>query len=301
MTRRCDDELLRSSRIRRHGLPTTGIRLACELGPEPAAASMASSGACMSISRSRLAMPRIVSMPDAQSVRTANRLLDMVHGGALLSPPARCRAATRCPRTGVGGVRRRVSGCSEYDRPIAPTDVGLTYATPTLMSVVDLDVAPRDRRTAKRIILQRSDVRSADRARCFGSRAVLATKAAMGPGRETIVSVLRQASAALRDRDIPEVRPAAFAQDPPWPPSGRRSATIHPPRMQRGRRPSRGADSQEIVLYPRTEGLAVHNMEYRPNSIPRPLHHHRSPVNPVILPYRSSSPSWCQDRGATSS
>jgi len=59
-----------------------------------------------------------------------------------------------------------------------------------------------------------------------------------------------------------------------------------------GEKPDQGniGKDQEIVLYLTFKGLAVHNTEYWPNASRSYCTLARSPVNPVILPYRELEP-----------
>jgi hypothetical protein len=232
---------------------------------------------------SRLAMPRITWMPDAQSVRTANGLLDMVHGGALLF------AAHVRRQLDAENELRREEGEQplEYDRPVIQTDVGLTYATPTLMSVVDLGVVPTDRRIATRIIRGLTfDLRTGEMFRvepCPGSEGGYGARSGDYRFRFGKLLQLCETETYLKFVQLLSARSVMAAE---------RTARSDGSRLawcsEKGGRVV--APHQEMVLYLTDGGLAVHNTEYgfipaRDNCATE-----RSPVNPVILPYRELEP-----------
>jgi hypothetical protein len=232
---------------------------------------------------SRLAMPRIVSMPDAQSVRTANGLLDMVHGGALLFAMHVRR------QLDAENALRREEGEQplEYDRPIIQTDVGLTYATPTLMSIVDLGVVPTDRRIAKRIIRGLTfDLRTGEMFRvegCPGNEGGYGARSGDYRFRFGKLLQLCETETYLRFVQLLSARSVMATE---------RSARSHDSRTawcsETGGRVV--APHQEIVLYLTDRGLAVRNTEFgfipaRDNCVLE-----RSTVNPLIIPYREVEP-----------
>src|SRR5262245_17416151 len=67
----------------------------------------------------KLAMPRITWMPDAQSMRTANSMLDSVQGGAMLFSAAMGQELEQLNEWRRG----RGEYPLEYDRPVVQTDV----------------------------------------------------------------------------------------------------------------------------------------------------------------------------------
>jgi hypothetical protein len=232
---------------------------------------------------SRLAMPRIVSMPDAQSVRTANGLLDMVHGGALLFAMHVRR------QLDAENALRREEGEQplEYDRPIIQTDVGLTYATPTLMSIVDLGVVPTDRRIAKRIIRGLTFyLRTGEMFRvegCPGNEGGYGARSGDYRFRFGKLLQLCETETYLRFVQLLSARSVMATE---------RSARSHDSRTawcsETGGRVV--APHQEIVLYLTDRGLAVRNTEFgfipaRDNCVLE-----RSTVNPLIIPYREVEP-----------
>lgn len=85
--------------------------------------------------KTRIAMPRITWMPDVRSLRTANRLLEDAHGGALW----RSAAAREHLEELDEGYRARGDMLISpiVDAPYVQTDIDLTYASSALMSVVE--------------------------------------------------------------------------------------------------------------------------------------------------------------------
>ena len=236
---------------------------------------------------SRLAMPRIVSMPDAQRVRTANRLLDKVHGGALLF------AAHVRQQLDAENELRREEGEQplQYDRPIIQTDVGLTYATPTLMSVVDLGIVPTDRRIAKRIIRGLTfDLRTGEMFRvegCPGNEGGYGARSGDYRFRFGKLLQLCETETYLRFVQLLSARSTMAAE---------RSARSHDS-LTAGCSETSGrvvAPHQEIVLYLTDRGLAVHNTEFGFIQARDSCALERSTVNPLLLPYRELEPFMIQ-------
>jgi hypothetical protein len=81
-----------------------------------------------------ISMPRLTWMPDARSVRTANDMLDKVHGAEMLMDEAEWRSLQD-----VNEYRRR-EGIPplRFRHAIVQDDVRLTYASKRLVSLVEL-------------------------------------------------------------------------------------------------------------------------------------------------------------------
>jgi hypothetical protein len=207
---------------------------------------------------SRLAMPRITWMPDARRMRTANALFDMAQGGAMLIS----RAAGR--ELDEEQTRLRLDGkpIFQYGKPVVQTDVGLTYATPNLVSFVDLGYVVHEEGNATWRIIRGVTFDLAVR-RVFGIEAC--------PDSDIPYTGLQYAVAKQGVREpinYPVIR--ACSEKP--------NVEQHIDK------------DQEIVLYLTFKGLAVHNTEYWPNASRSYCTLARSPVNPVILPYRELEP-----------
>jgi hypothetical protein len=243
----------------------------------------------------KLAMPRVTWMPDRQSMRSANDMLDMVHGGSMLFSGAMGRWLDQ-----INNIRRdRGLPALEYDHPVVQTDVGLTYATSSLMSLVELAYVEPEGSAIPRIIRGLTfDLRTRQMYRieaCPGS------DIPYGSGQYTVerypllgepVNYLFQFGRLLRVCDRATylkfiellAAKAAFV-------AGQMAKSKDPVVRECSEKagPFIGED-QEIVLYLTFRGLAVHNTEYWPNSSRSYCTLQRSPVNPVILPYRELEP-----------
>jgi len=229
----------------------------------------------------RLAMPRIAWMPDAQSMLTANDMLDMVQGGAMMFADA-----MRQWRDDITGSKRhKGDNLPQYDRPVVQTDVGLTYATPTLVSLIDLGLVP-DERIDRRIVRGLTfDLRTREIFRteaCLGSDGVYGTqtdylfqfgKLLQVCDHDTYVEFVQllKTKAGLVADQVAGSRDPAVA----W------CSEKAGPFIDR---------YQEIALYLTFQGLAVHNTEYWPKPRRSDCVLKRSLVNPVIVPYRELEP-----------
>jgi hypothetical protein len=244
----------------------------------------------------RLAMPRITWMPDARRMRTANALLDMAQGGAMLVS----RAAGR--ELDEEQTRLRLDGkpIFQYGKPVVQTDVGLTYATPNLVSFVDLGYVVHEEGNATWRIIRGVTFDLAVR-RVFGIEAcpdsdipytglqyTVATQGVreplnylfqFGPLRVCNRQAYEKFVELLKRRAILVAEQAAGSKDPVV------RACSEKPNVEQ-----HIDKDQEIVLYLTFKGLAVHNTEYWPNASRSYCTLARSPVNPVILPYRELEP-----------
>ena len=227
-------------------------------------------------------------------------MLDMVHGGAMLFSAAMGQELDeindRELRSGFPAL--------EYDRPVVQTDVGLTYATPTLVSLVDLGYVKSGGTGVWRIIRGLTfDLRTKQMFRveaCPGSDIAYGSKVygAAGITADGKYSIkvphnyLFQFGKLLRvcDREtylkfiqLLTAKAALIAEQT----AGSRDQAVQ--WCSEKANPFIGED-QEIVLYLTFKGLAVHNTEYWPNAGRSYCTLTRSPVNPVILPYRELEP-----------
>jgi hypothetical protein len=243
----------------------------------------------------KLAFPRIIWMPNAQSMRRANSMLDTVQGGAMLFSAAAGQELDRL------NDFARSSGFPplEYDRPVVQTDVGLAYATPTLVSLVDLGFVQHEGTGVPRIIRGITfDLRTRQ---MFRVKACPGSDIAYGGVQYTVrkypildgpINYLFQFGELLRvcDREtylkfiqLLTARANLVADQMA------RSKDPFVRECNEKAGPFIGED-QEIVLYLTFRGLAVHNTEYWPNSSRSYCTLGRSPVNPVVLPYRELEP-----------
>ena len=79
---------------------------------------------------SGIAMPRVTWMPDGRHLRTANRLLDTVHGGEMLVEARERQAYEKFMR------QYNLQGPLPVEHALKQWDVGLTYAGRRLMSLM---------------------------------------------------------------------------------------------------------------------------------------------------------------------
>jgi len=229
----------------------------------------------------KLAMPRITSMPDAQSTWTANDMLDMLHGGALLFA-----RAMRQWLEDIDRARRRSEEDSRNrDRAVLQTDVGLTYATSTLVSLVDLGLVP-DERIGRRIVRGLTlDLRSCEMFRaeaCLRSDHAYASE---GDYSFQYGKLLRVCDwdTYLKFVDLLQAQAALVAK--------RTAGITDSTAAWCSEKAGRFIDKyQEIALYPTFSGLAVHNTAFRPKLRNSDCVLKRSAVNPVIIPYRELEP-----------
>ena len=268
---------------RRHGLLTTERTPAFGCGPEQRLPNGVSWRLHVDAGTG-LALPRITWMPDPQSLRSVNDMLDMVHGGAMLFSDLMRPSLDH----GNGLHHRDGFPLPDYRHPIVQTDVGLTYATPTLVSLVDLGFVPTDGRIVTRIIRGLTfDLRTREMFRveaCPGSDRVYGGKGGnylfqFGKllqvcDTETYLSFVRllTAKAAL------VAEQTAGSKDPLAARCSEKAGRVVGPH-------------QEIVLYLTFGGLAVHNTEFEEFGLRRDdCTLERSPVNPIILPYSELKP-----------
>jgi hypothetical protein len=242
-----------------------------------------------------LAVPRITWMPDARRMRTANALFDMAQGGALLVS----RAAGRELHEEQTRLRLDGKPIFRYGKSVVQTDVGLTYATPNLASFVDLGYFVHEEGNATWRIVHGVTFDLAVR-RVFGIEACpdsdipytgLQYTVAKQGIREPINYLFQFGPLQVCDHEAYEKfvellrRRALLATE-------RAAGSKDPAVRICGEKPDQGniGKDQEIVLYLTFKGLAVHNTEYWPNASRSYCTLARSPVNPVILPYRELEP-----------
>jgi hypothetical protein len=243
-----------------------------------------------------LAVPRITWMPNARRMRTANALFDIAQGGAMLVS----RAAGRELHEEQTRLRLDGKPIFQYGKSVVQTDVGLTYATPNLVSFVDLGYVVHEEGNATWRIIHGVTFDLAVR-RVFGIEAcpdsdipytglqyTVATQGVrepinylfqFGPLRVCNGEAYEKFVELLKRRAVLVAEQAAGSKDPVV------RACSEKPNVEQ-----HIDKDQEIVLYLTFKGLAVHNMEYWPNSSRSTCTLTRSPVNPVILPCRELDP-----------
>ena len=243
-----------------------------------------------------LAVPRITWMPDARRMRAANTLFDIAQGGAMLVS----RAAGRELHEEQTRLRLDGKPIFQYGKSVVQTDVGLTYATPNLVSFVDLGYVVHEEGNATWRIIHGVTFDLAVR-RVFGIEAcpdsdipyiglqyTVAKQGVrepinylfqFGPLRVCNRQAYEKFVELLKRRAILVAEQAAGSKDPVV------RACSEKPNVEQ-----HIDKDQEIVPYLTFKGLAVHNTEYWPNASRSYCTLARSPVNPVILPYWELEP-----------
>lgn len=228
-----------------------------------------------------IGMPRITWMPDARRLRTANRLLDTVHSGAMLFAEQAERELRQFNET----ARELGWAKLETDHAIQQTDVGVTCATVNFLSVVDLEYVVSEGTGVTRIIrgltfdLGRAEMFHIDA--CPGSDSLYGVKNHLFRFGELLAVCDRDAY--VRFVDIVEAKGQLLAKQTA------KSRDQRVVQCSEHAGPFIGKD-QDIVLYLTVAGLAVHNTSFWPNASQSYCPLKRSPVNPVIIPYRELLP-----------
>jgi hypothetical protein len=212
--------------------------------------------------RTEIAIPRIVWMPDSRSPDVANRMLEMVHGGAMLFSGQQQEGFLAYLRIHEQEGPPRFSGISEEDyrrhfwnvrqlmpkRVVTQSDVALTYASTRYASLIDLGFK-RPHATCNPVF------RFAD-----------------------LLEICDQASLERFEALVQPIedgmKVAARSRDPSF--RGCRARSID--------------DEQEYVVYLTVGGLAVHLTEFWSNAESRSCPLELSPENPLIVPYLKLEP-----------
>jgi hypothetical protein len=247
--------------------------------------------------RTGIATPRIISMSDSKNREIANKLLETVHGGAILfarKEEASLRAyAKEYAENGLGWPvskqdyerRRKTLQDMLKERLIEQTDVALTYASARFVSLIDLGFINKVEGTyLPRII--RGVTLDLERRQIF-TMETCPEGSFKRPGAiynplfrfADLLDICDQASLeqfeALVETVDDRVRAAtADSKDPLI--EGCRWASIR--------------CEQTFVVYLTVEGLAVHLTVFSPNAASRSCPLTLSARNPLIVPYRALEP-----------
>ena len=241
--------------------------------------------------RTGVAFPRITWMPDVRSLRTANRLLDMAHGGSLLEAEKAEQYLQEL------NAWRRERGALPLDdkHAIVQQDVGLVYASARLVSTIDLGfMVPEGTSVGTNVRGLTFDL---DREKihfvtsCPGSNVPYGHPRDGGQGNYLfqfgeLLQVCDEAAyqrfiRILKDHAERGARPAIHNKDP---------YVAQCLRHYIGEKKDIG-ENQPIVLYLTFAGLAVFNTEFWPNSDRFTCTMKVTPLNPVIIPYSELEPS----------
>lgn len=233
--------------------------------------------------RTGIAMPRITWMPDKKSMGVANRMLDALHGRAVQAARAETKSSLESVREIMEGEPSlELSDLVQrpFDRSVVQADIALTYATASLVSLVDFaDVwAPGANyfpRSMRGLIL---DLR---RDLVFSAEAC--------PGRErydgmTADGIFFQLDGLLQFCDKDSLYAFHdFIHEKAKPVLASAAKSLDP-FIQRCRRPYLVTD-QSFVFFLTFGGLAIHATEYLPTAdIDCALR--RSSVGTFVIPYR---------------
>lgn len=245
-----------------------------------------------------IAMPRIVWMPDNRHREIANRMLEMVHGGAMLFSKQQQDGFLTYLKVHEDDVPR-FSGISEEEykrhfrnarelmpkRIVTQSDVALTYASTKFISLIDLGYIHRDEGTYLPRIIRSVTLD-------LGQRQIYTMEACPGdsftrPGEfshplfrfANLLEICDEASlerfAALVEAEADRVREATAGSNAPLI-EGCRGASIK--------------SEQEFVTYLAVGGLAVHLTTFWPNAANRSCPLELNARNPLIIPYRALEP-----------
>ncbi len=228
-----------------------------------------------------IGMPRITWMADKAALRTANRLLDTVHGGAMLFAAQKKRELLQ-----LNEIRRAMGFAAlETNHAVKQTDVSLTYASARFLSVVDLEFVVPEGTGVTRII--RGLTFDLEQARIFRIDACPGSEGAYGEKDH-----LFRFGDLLAACDVPTYRRFVDLVTTRGRFLAEQNATNkdqHVMQCSERAGPFIGPD-QDIVLYLTVNGLAVHNTSFWPNASRSYCPLTRSPVNPVVIPYSDLEP-----------
>lgn len=241
----------------------------------------------------KIAMPRIVSMPNNKNQGTANQLLETVHGGAILfakKEQASLRAyakeyADHGPRWPVSMEeyeRRRKTLREMMKEPLVEqTDVALTYASTRFTSLIDLGFINKIEGTyLPRII--RSVTLDLDRRRIFTME--VCPEGSLEGSRDQSTALFRFAD-LLEICDLDSLKRFNAVVEAANDRIRAATADSKDP-LIKGCQGTGIGDGHEIVVYLATGGLAVHLTQFWPNAANRSCPLTLTARNPVIVPYR---------------
>jgi hypothetical protein len=233
-----------------------------------------------------VALPRFTWMPNVQSLKVANRALDAMHGRLLVDSAYASEkiGELNYEERGLGLPRRR------EDHPLTQTRTEVTYATSGLISIVDLGYwASAGSYVPRHIHGLTFDIgrgRLHEIASCVGDDIPYASSEIAGTER-----YLFRLGNFLKVCDVPSYRRFVELLQSKAEEQARRVLGSQQDDIQHclwhyiGDKKTIG-ENDEIVLYLTFAGLAVHNTTFWPNSDRGQCVLSRSPLNPVIIPYR---------------
>lgn len=237
-----------------------------------------------------VALPRFTWMPNVESLKVANRALDAVHGRLLVDSAYATEEIKERNiwARGLGLAFRR------EDHPLTQTRTEATYASSGLVSIVDLGSWASAGSYVPRLLhgltIDIGRNRLYEIASCAGDNVPYASSEISGTER-----YLFQLGHFLKVCDVATYKKfvellEAKAEEQARRLLGSQQEDVkHCLRHYIGDKKTIG-ENDELVLYLTFSGLAVHTTTFWPNSDRGQCVLSRSPLNPVIIPYRELEP-----------
>lgn len=243
-------------------------------------------------------MPRLVWMPDNRNRDVANRMLEMVHGGAMLFSDQQQKGffaylkfneenIPRYPEKWAEDYRRHLRNARELvpKRIVTQSDVALTYASTGFVSLVDLGYIHRDEGTyLPRII--RSVTLDLERRRIFTMEACPNGGFKHPDGLSHPLFRFADLLEICDPETLKRFNVAVEAVEDQV-----RAATAESKNpLIEGCKGTGIGDGHDVVVYLAVGGLAVHLTQFWPNAAARSCPLELSARNPLIVPYRALEP-----------
>jgi hypothetical protein len=235
-------------------------------------------------------LPRFTWMPNAQSLKVANRALEAIHGDWLLRSAAaseKIREWNMWSR-GLGLILRR------EDHPLTQTRTEATYGSSGLVSMVDLGFWASEGSYVPRhlhgLTIDIGRDRLYEIASCAGDNVPYASSEIAGTER-----YLFRLGDFLRVCDVPTYKKFVELLESKAEEQARHVIGSQQEDVRHclwhyiGDKKTIG-ENDELILYLTFSGLAVHTTTFWPNSDRGQCVLSRSPLNPIIIPYRELEP-----------
>lgn len=239
--------------------------------------------------QTKIAMPRIVWMPDNTNRSAANRMLEMVHGGAILFAKQQQEGFLSYVKSHEGDeVSNRHFQHVRKHMPkhvVTQTDVALTYASNRFVSLIDLGFIFRDEGTLTPRII-RGLILDLNQQQIFTMEACPegSFRRLHDPFHPTfrfsnLLEICDEAS-------VTQFEAAVIAEDDRI----REAAAGSKDSLSEGCRDVSRRGEQEFVVYLAVGGLAVHLTQFGSNADTSICSLTLSARNPLIIPYRAVEP-----------
>jgi hypothetical protein len=237
-----------------------------------------------------IGLPRVTWMPNAQNMKVVNRALDAVQGRLLVD------SAYASEKIGEWNIWARGTGLAfrHEDHPLTQTRIEATYASSGLVSIVDLGFWASEGsylpRHLRGLTIDIGRDRLYEIASCAGDDIPYAGNEIAGAER-----YLFRLGDFLRVCDVPTYKKFTELLEAKADEQARRALGSEQENVKHclwhyiGDKKTVG-ENDELVLYLTFSGLAVHTTTFWPNSDLGQCVLSRSPLNPVIIPYRELEP-----------